>query len=125
MTDSPSVEQLKYALDRVLPDDEEMTTEEKAEFLAEHPEALKRALRDAGFGKARPADIARGFYSGGESQTTTVSPAIAKAVRKRFPSQPDVEVRDPSDSPSLGIHYGGKVDSPAATEGGSYFPESD
>lgn len=121
-----SEEQLIAAIKRAVPDHRDMTQGDIVEFLADHPESLREALVAVGAvekSDPEPTDMLDGFYRGGESQTTTVSPEIAKAVNKRFPSQPDVEVRDPSESLTLGIHYGSQVDSPAATEGGDYFPE--
>lgn len=118
-----SVEELSAAIERVLPEGNDMSQKEMLDYLLEHEESFRESLVEVGAvekGEPGASDILHGFYSGGDSQTTTVSRRMAKRIERQF-APPDVEARSPDESPSLGVFYGGEVDTPAgSTQGDTY-----
>ena len=124
------LEAFEQVVDRY--DTEGMSAGELAEILTENTQSINDILRDMGYAegidsadmdKGTPQELMRGFYSGGESGTTSVNPELAKSIEGRF-SPDEVDTVDPSESASLSVFYGGEVESPASSNRGDSYHES-
>jgi len=123
------------AFERVLDryDTSGMSAEQKCEVLTENKESINQHLKEMGFadevGSAdmekagTPQELMRGFYDGNPSDTTTVNSELAKSIEGRF-SPDEVDTVDPSESASLGVFYGGEVESSASSNRGDSYHES-
>jgi hypothetical protein len=133
MEDIPTaakLEAFEQVVDRY--DTEEMSADEVTEILAENTQSINDILRDMGYSeevdsgdmdKGTPQELMRGFYSGGESATTSVNPELAKSIEKRH-APDEIDSVEPNNSPSLGVFYGGEVESAASSNRGDSYHES-
>lgn len=133
MADIPQAAKLE-AFERVLDryDVEGMSARKLAEILTENTQSINDILRDMGYAKevdsanmdkGTPQDLMRSFYDGNPSDTTNVNSELAKSIEGRF-SPDEVDTVDPSESASLGVFYGGEVESSASSNRGDSYHES-
>jgi len=129
MSDSPSIEQLKYAAERVLPDDHNMTAEELAQYLLDHKESVNEALREVGVDRdsgdpdvSKSADTPRSMlthlYDGDEGPDAVIDPETAETVEEAFHKE-DVSPSH-GDKPPLAHFYGGAQPSSPGSSKGDY-----
>jgi len=124
------MEAFEAVLDRY--DTEGMSTRELAEILKENTQSINEILRDMGYSKevdsanmdkGTPQDLMRSFYDGNPSDSTTVNPELAKSIEKRH-APDEIDSVEPDESPSLGVFYGGDVESAASSNRGDSYHES-
>lgn len=116
---------LESAFDRVLDGAEnraEMSVEEMCQYIADNEQSVKEILRDMGHevdkSAGEPQDLLKRFYDGNPSDTTTVNHELASEIEEKFKVQ-DVDTVEPSESASLGVFYGGEVESQASSNRGN------
>jgi peptidoglycan hydrolase-like protein with peptidoglycan-binding domain len=112
-------EALEEAFEYVLPDDqEEMSEEEKAVYLAENVGTLKEYLRERGYDVSKsdegsPREMLKTFYGADTGTTSYFDPETVDAVESKFAEPDDIE--PDGSNPSLSVHYGKSVDTPASS----------
>lgn len=134
MSESPSIEQFKYAANRVLPDDHSMGAEELAQYLIDHEESLNEALREVGVdmdsgepdvnkSEDSPRSMLTHLYDGDEGPDTVIDLQTAEDVEKAF-DRPDVSP-DSDSKPPLAHFYGGAQPESPGSSKGSYVSEEE
>ena len=119
---------LREAFETVLPADREgMSEEEMAVHLAENIGTLQDYLSERGFEldksrEATPRDMLKSFYGTDSGNTSYFDPETVNAVESKFETPDDVEADE--SNPSLSVHYGKSVDTPASSNRGDSYHES-